>query len=154
MSGVKLVNKTDHDIILQEGSGGIFTPLGTIRKGQDYFLKVDSNDTYREYLCKLSYKISQKGEAVTLTWDDFAEYEQVTIMWDQKTQGLSYDAKKRESARSSSAAAADKPSGQASPGLVRRILNKLGWKKGGQTQTDGGGGGGGSGSRGNMLNNV
>lgn len=99
MGGVRLVNATDQDIVVNEGTGGIFRPIKTIPKGKVHVLKVDANETFREYRCKLLYEISQKShhQGVALTSDDFAEVEQVTIRWDQTKGTLFHETKKRES---------------------------------------------------------
>jgi hypothetical protein len=151
MSGVKLVNMTDQDIILYEGTGGVYRSLKTIPKGKKHVLKVDPNETYREYRCRLRDEISRKSEAVVLTPFVFAEFTHVTIKWDEITDRLSYETKKKESG---SNGATDMPSGQASPGLVQRLLSKFSWKRehapsdvgagGGDGDGDGDGEGGGS----------
>jgi len=148
MGGLKLINETDQDIILCEGTGGVYRPIKIIPKGKKLVLKVDRNETYREYRCGFPSEALREKEAVVLTSDDIAEYTHVTIKWDQKTKKLSCETKKQ----SESNAATDEPSGQASSSLVRWLVNKLGWKKelspngeeaGGRGGGDGGDGRGG-----------
>lgn len=145
MSGVKLVNETDQDIILLEGTGGVYRSLKTIPKGKKHVLKVDPNETYREYRCRLPNYISCKSEAVVLTPFVFADYTHVTIKWDQTTDRLFYETKKKEAG---SNGATD---GQANPGLVHRLLSRFSWMRehapsdGGAAGGDGDGGGYGGG---------
>ena len=67
---------TGKELILKEGTAGIYRLLKKFPHGTDYKINVDPNATYREYWCAVD---ANDPNAIVLSSDDCQEYKEVTV---------------------------------------------------------------------------
>lgn len=75
-----MVNQTKSSITLKEGTGGVYRTLcSELKPNNAFFIKVDTNATYREYWCAVT---SDDENHVVVSSDDCLEYEEVRIKFE------------------------------------------------------------------------
>jgi hypothetical protein len=80
MVKTEVVNGTEGDILIKEGSAGVSRLVARVSSKGSHSLSVDENATYREYSCVYI----DKGLSATITSDDLNENERMEIQYDER----------------------------------------------------------------------
>ncbi|KAG0608306.1 hypothetical protein M758_8G095500 [Ceratodon purpureus] len=141
----KVLNTTDKDFLLKEGTGGIYRLLKKLLPKESYTINVDPNATYREYWCAVK---DDDPKAVILSSDDCQEYAVVNIREKVAQGGISqapsyfWDGVLRDSSKQKAKDALEKASnsnsnsgGTSNETFLEMIKSKLGFFRRGNPQT-------------------
>ncbi|KAG0564302.1 hypothetical protein KC19_8G099800 [Ceratodon purpureus] len=136
----KVVNTTNKNFLLKEGTGGIYRLLKTLLPKESYTINVDPNATYREYWCAVK---DDDPKAVILSSDDCQEYAVVNIREKVTAQGgisqapsYFWDGVLRDSSKQKAKdASSNSNSGETSnESFFEKIMSKLGFSRRGNPQ--------------------